>query len=100
MQKVLNQSHRFQSIYTIAFVVFCFAIGEVTAILLTGLIYDINSFQIFEMLKEPSQVNKPFLILLSIFSTLFRFMVVPGLYLLLTNRSSLSFLWTGNKIKF
>jgi uncharacterized protein len=100
MQKELNHLHKLRIIYAIAFVAFCFAIGEVTAILLTGLVYDISSFQIFEMLKAPSQVNKSLVLLLSFFSTLFRFMVVPGLYLLLTNRSSISFLWPDDKIHF
>ena len=92
--------NKFQVFNTLAFVVFCFAIGEVIAILLTGLIYNVNTSQIFEALTEPVNSNKSLIILFSSLSTLFRFLVIPALYLLFINKSSLSFLWTNNKIRF
>jgi uncharacterized protein len=98
MQKEINNLNKVRVVNTIVFVVFCFAIGEVTAILLTGLIYNVNSFQIFETLKELSQTNRSSLILFSLFSTLFRFIIIPGLYLALTNKTSLSFLWINGKV--
>lgn len=87
-------------INTIALVVFSFAIGEAVAILLTGLIFNVDSIQIFETLKEPSPADRSLLILFSCFSTLFRFLIIPGLYLFFTNRSSLIFIRANVKVHF
>ncbi len=87
-------------INTIALVVFSFAIGEAAAILLTGLIFNVDSVRIFETLKEPSPADRSLLILFSCFSTFFRFMIIPGLYLFFTNRSSLDFIRTNTKVHF
>ena len=52
------------------------------------------------MIKEPSHANRSVLILLSCFSTLFRFMIIPSLYLLLTDKTSLRFFWISGKVRF
>lgn len=93
-------SGKYGIINIIALVVFCFAIGEAAAILLTGLIFNVDSVRIFEILKEPSPADRSLLILFSCFSTLFRFLIIPGLYLFFTNRSSLDFIRANAKVHF
>jgi hypothetical protein len=61
-------SGKYGIINIIALVVFCFAIGEAAAILLTGLIFNVDSVRIFEILKEPSPADRSLLILFSCFS--------------------------------
>ena len=89
MQRALD---KFRIINAIALVVFCLAIGQVISVLLTGLVFDVNGFQILEALKAPINADKTLMISFSLFYTLFSFFIIPFTYLLLYNRNALGFL--------
>ena len=91
--------NKFRILNTIAFVIFCFSIGEVISLLLTCLIYDVNASQIFAALKEPVDSDRSLVMWFLCSSSLFRLLIVPGIYLLFTNKSSITSLWINSKIR-
>ena len=92
--------NKFRFFNTISFVIFCLAIGQVTSMSLTGLVYDVNALQILEALKDPMHADRNLIILFSLFYSLFSFFIIPTTYLLLYNRNSVRFLWMSSKIRF
>ncbi len=89
----------FKVLNTIAFIVFCLAIGQVISTLLTCLVYDVGVAQIMEALKDPKNAERSLVLLPSLLYTVFSFLVIPGGYLVLRGKSSLRYLWTTPEMK-
>ena len=100
MMMMKDATNGFRVFNTIAFVVSCIAFGHVTATSLTNLLCGVNTFEILAALKDPrNSAPRSVVILPGLFYTLFSFLIIPVLYLLLVNRrESVSFLWVRNKI--
>ncbi len=96
MKTALN---KFQVFDTIAFVIFCLAIGHATSLLLACSVYDVNALQIQEALKDPIHADRNLIILFSLFYSLLSFFIIPITYLFLYRKDSVRFLWTNRKIR-
>jgi membrane protease YdiL (CAAX protease family) len=88
----------FKVFNTIAFIVFCLAIGHTISTLLTCFVLDVGVFQILEALKDPKNADRSLVLLPSLFYTVFSFLIIPSGYLLLRRKSSLRYLWTTPEI--
>lgn len=97
--KITIPFNRFKIFNTIGFIIICLSIGQLAAILFTSLFYDINTIQLLETLKNPSKIDKGLIIFLSLFYSLFSFLIIPVIYLLFKRVTSLSFLFKENKIQ-
>src|SRR5688572_18503135 len=97
MKTVLD---KFRILNTIALVVFCLAIGHVTSLLLTCLIFDVNTSRVLEVLKDPINADRNLIILISLLYTLLSFFIIPNTYLLLYKKDAVSFLWKTSEIRF
>lgn len=71
----------FKVIYIISFIVVCLSFGQILASLLTSLVYGVNIFQISDLLNDPISSEKSLLPLLSIFRSLFCYLIIPIAYL-------------------
>ncbi len=94
-----NALNKFRVINTIAFIIICLSIGQVMSALLTGLIYDVSTSRILDVLENPISTDRNIILLFSLFFTLFSFFITPTIYLLFYNKNSLSFLWVGSRIR-
>lgn len=90
---------RFRVFNTIAFIIFCLAIGQVTSALLASKIFNVNAFQILEALKDPINADRNLIVMLSAFYSLFSFFVIPVGFLLLYKRNSVKNLLIKSKIR-
>ncbi len=97
MKTVLN---KFKTFNTLAFIVFCIAIGQVLSLFASSFLYDVSASQSMQALKDPIHADRNLVILLSLSYTLFSFFIIPVSYLLLYNKASVSFLSTKNTIRF
>jgi uncharacterized protein len=88
----------FKVFNTIAFIVFCLAIGHVVSTLLTCLVYDVSVAQILEASKDPKNADRSLVLLPSLLYTVFSFIIIPSGYLLLRDKSSIRYLWTTPKM--
>jgi len=77
---------------TIAFVVFCYFVGAATTILLTCLIFDLNTYQLSDILKHPQISDKPVVITQAFIFTVCGFLIFPSVYLLIVRNNSSSIL--------
>ncbi len=75
---------------TIAFVVFCYFVGGATAISLTCLIFDLNTSQLSDILKDPETSSKPIIITQALIFTVSGCLVFPTIYEFITPRNSIS----------
>jgi membrane protease YdiL (CAAX protease family) len=83
---------------TLALVLFCFAIGEGVAILLTSVVFSRGTTEVLEVLRTPTSSERYLIMFKSVFSSLLRFLIVPGLYLFIVNKKSLDFLKSKNRM--
>src|SRR5688572_27294398 len=97
---VTGTMRRYRVFNTIAFIIFCLAIGQVTSALLVSKICNVNAFQILEALKDPIKADRNLIVILSVFFSLFSFFIIPVSYLFLYKKDSVKFLLTKNKIRF
>lgn len=79
-------------------IVFCFALGEVSAAFFTAVIFGIGTDEVFRTISDPANARADLLLTLSSLSALLRFLILPGVYLYLTNKGSLSFLRENNQL--
>jgi len=85
---------------TIAFVVFCYFVAGATAISLTCLIFDLNTSQLSDILKDPETSSKPIIITQALTFTVSDFLVFPTIYELITRRNSISVLRYKKQVHF
>ena len=85
---------------TIAFVVFCYTVGAATAILLTCLIFDLNTVQLSDILKHPQISDKPVVITQAFIFTVCGFLIFPSFYLLIVRNNSSSILRGSKPLRF
>jgi len=93
-----NVLNTFKVFNTIAFIVFCLAIGHAISTLLTCFVLDAGVLQILDALKDPKHADRSLVLLPSLFYTVFSFLIIPSSYLLLREKSSLRYLWTTPEI--
>jgi membrane protease YdiL (CAAX protease family) len=84
----------------LALIIFCFAIGEGLAVFVTAVVFGMGTDEVFHSLADPVHAQRDMLLSLACLSRIFRFLVVPAVYLLLTNKQNLSFLWSRDRVRF
>ena len=90
---------KFGFFYIIAFIIICLSVGQMMGLLLTHLIFGVDITQIVNLLNNPVNTDKQLIIFLTIFNSLFSFLVIPIAYILFYNKALLSNLLTNNKIR-
>ncbi len=78
---------------------FCLGIGETMAAFLTAWMFRMSTAEVFEALKDPVNASQRMLLTLWGLSTALKFVVVPGLYLELTNKQAVSFMRPDHRIR-
>lgn len=68
------------------------------AILLTSVVFSRGTPEVLEVLSAPTYSDRPLVMFKSVFSSLLRFLIVPGLYLFIVNKKSLDFLKSKNRM--
>ena len=77
------------------FILVCFSLGEICAILLTSLIYSLDPLDLFDRLAHPAGSDRSVLLLLLSLSAVFRFLIIPTLYYSVQRKNPVTFSLSG-----
>jgi len=84
--------------YTFAFLFLCIPLGQLSAMMLTKLIYGISSVEMLDILGNPGTADNSQLLVLAFFNSLFSFILIPMAYLSMVNKASITELYPKNRI--
>ena len=98
-QRMNQEWGKWRVLNTLTFIICCISVGQLAAILLSCLVFDINPAQLTEILKDPVKAEKSLIIFISFLYPLFSFFIIPVSYLLFRNKAAVRLLWGTPKIR-
>ncbi|RBL90383.1 CPBP family intramembrane glutamic endopeptidase [Chitinophaga flava] len=90
---------RFRTFYTAILVIICPLLGQLITLLLTSLVFAVDAFQMEVPAKDIGSLDKSLVLFQAVSYSLFSFLIIPAVFLLLLNKPLLRTLWSNNKVR-